>query len=295
MGAILSTLSSVYFGCLMIPLLVVAMLPIYFLKILPISREQRAGYSLMLLQFVWRVSLLLTPWVRRRPQFGYASQMREFGEAVRARGAREEGARPVMLLSNHTSFFDTILIATEIPAGSAYYSRTYMSEKLFRLPVFGTICAACDQFSVDFGGKKGFKVDKEKMKVTQRLVDKHLAGGGLLSFFPEGEMNPSPSKLMLVRYGGMKKALEFDAKIYIFLTCGCPTMWPRKTLMGGRPSTINYSIHCLAPNGAKALASELLENSDDKSKPDYVLLAEHVRSEMQSVLDSLHQLEKKDQ
>jgi 1-acyl-sn-glycerol-3-phosphate acyltransferase len=295
MGAALGTLCSVYFAVALLMPMAVVLVPIQLLKLVPgLSRARRAGYSLMLLQAAWRFSLRVTPWVRFRPDARFAENVRAFGEDVVARGEHQDGARSVMILGNHTSFMDSMLIATEIPAGAAYYSRTYMSEKLFSLPLLGTICAACDQFSVDFGGKQGFKVNKEKMEKTDALVDKHLEAGGLLSFFPEGEINKNPSEIMLVRYGGMKKALAFDAKLYIFLSEGCPQMWPRKTPVGGRPSTIKYSVRCLAPNGARALASELLANSENKSKPGHVLLAEHVRAEMQASLDVLLGLEKKE-
>ena len=103
----------------------------------------------------------------------------------------------------------------------------------------------------------------------------------------EGEINKNPSEIMVVRYGGMKKALKFNSKLYIFISTGCVQIWPRKSPIGGRPGTIKYTIRCLAPNGAKHLAEELLEKSDDKSKPKYALLAEFVQAEMQASLDFL--------
>ena len=288
MGAALGTLCSVYFAVALLMPMAVVLVPIQLLKLVPgLSRARRAGYSLMLLQAAWRFSLRVTPWVRFRPDARFAENVRAFGEDVVARGEHQDGARSVMILGNHTSFMDSMLIATEIPAGAAYYSRTYMSEKLFSLPLLGTICAACDQFSVDFGGKQGFKVNKEKMEKTDALVDKHLEAGGLLSFFPEGEINKNPSEIMLVRYGGMKKALQFDAKMYVFVTNGCHVMWPRKAQISGRPGVANYTIRCVAPEGAQALADKLRKLPGNTDKEDFELLSEHVREIMQGSWDDM--------
>ena len=136
-------------------------------------------------------------------------------------------------------------------------------------------------------GDTDFRVDKEKMESTQRRVDEHIKSGGLLCFFPEGAMNKDPTQIMPVRYGGMKKALQFDAKIYTFVTNGCHVIWPRKAQISGRPGVANYTMLCIAPDGARALADKLRKQPGNKDKKDYELLSEHVQFVMQECWDSM--------
>ena len=149
MDAAIATICSVYFGTVVFVPMAIVYVPIQLLKLVPISQARRAGYSLMLLQAAWRLSMLVTPWVRLEAHSEFIDNMRAFGEDVVARGACQDGTLPVMILANHTSFMDSMLVATQIPSYAAYYSRAYMSEKLFSLPLLGTICAACSLL-VDF-------------------------------------------------------------------------------------------------------------------------------------------------
>ena len=289
MGACLSTLCTVYFGFVVaIPMLLAAALT-KLITMLPLTNAQKCGYSTMIVQAAWRLSLMLTPWIRTYAKGDFVANMRQFSYDVQRRGNKEDGARPVMLLGNHTSFLDTLLTVATVSAGSAFYSRTYMSAHLFKLPVLSTICRACGHFTVDFkgSGDTDFRVDKEKMESTQRRVDEHIKNGGTLCFFPEGAMNKDPTQIMPVRYGGMKKALQFDAKIYTFVTNGCHVIWPRKAQISGRPGVANYTMLCIAPDGARALADKLRKQPGNKDKKDYELLSEHVQFVMQECWDGM--------
>jgi 1-acyl-sn-glycerol-3-phosphate acyltransferase len=289
MGSFLSTLCTVYFGVVVVIPMIVAAVLTKLITLLPLTHAQKCGYSLMVVQAAWRLSLMLTPWIRTYAQGDFVATMRQFSRDVQLRGSKEEGARPVMLLGNHTSFLDTLLTVATLSAGSAYYSRTYMSAHLFKLPVLSTICRACGHFSVDFkgSGDTDFRVDKEKMEKTQQRVDEHIENGGLLCFFPEGAMNKDPTQIMPVRYGGMKKALQFDAKVYVFVTNGCHAVWPRKAQISGRPGVANYTIHCVAPEGARALAGKLRQQPGNEKKEDYEVLSLHVREVMQGCWDNI--------
>ena len=289
MGQALSTIATVYFAIVVIIPMCISAVAIKIMTQLPLSAAQKNGYSIMIMQLAWRISLMLTPWLRSYSQGDFVATMRQFTADVNRRGSKQEGARPVMLLGNHTSFLDTMLTVAKLSTSSAYYSRTYMSAHLFKLPVLSTICRACGHFSVDFkgSGDTDFSVDKDKMKITQGLVDNHIENGGLLCFFPEGAMNKDPTRIMPVRYGGMKKALQFDAKLYVFVTNGCHVIWPRKAQIGGNPGIANYTIRCIAPNGARALVDELRKKKGNKEKEGYALLSEHIQRIMQETWDGL--------
>ncbi len=293
MGALLSVLTRAWFAVtLLIPMALVAGI-LKVLQCVPMDKQVRAGYSLMLVQAAWRISLALSPWLWITAHGeDFAENMRTFSAQVRARGRGEPGAKPVFLLGNHTSFLDTLLTVSRLSMSSAYWSRTYMSNHLFGLPILSTICRACDHFPVHFKGKgdTDFSVDKAKIAETQKLVDAHIERGGLLCFFPEGAMNKDPSKVMPVRYGGMKKALQYDAKLWTFITCGNHVMWPRKAPIGGFPGYGQYAVRCLAPDGCKALVQRLRDTAaseEEKAKSDHQLLSEYVHRTMQNEYDKL--------
>jgi hypothetical protein len=44
---------------------------------------------------------------------------------------------------------------------------------------------------------RGEQVDREKMAQTQLRVDEHIRSGGMLCFFPEGQLNPNPAEIMV--------------------------------------------------------------------------------------------------
>ena len=51
---------------------------------------------------------------------------------------------------------------------------------------------------------------------------------------------------MAFRYGGMKKALEFDAHLFMFTTCGLDKIWPRWEQVGGFPGYVSAVSLCLS-------------------------------------------------
>merc|ERR1712232_798148 len=148
--------------------------------------------------------------------------------------------------------------------------RTYMKNDLFNLPLLGTICRCLGHFPVYFASAEDgkFTLDVNKMESVEKDVDTHLSTGGWLSFFPEGQLNKSPDKLLTLRYGGFKRALEFDAKLTSFVAHGNPKIWPAKAAVGGFPGRVYYSTKVLAPNGTRALAAELRKKAEASASPE---------------------------
>jgi 1-acyl-sn-glycerol-3-phosphate acyltransferase len=197
----------------------------------------------------------------------------------------------VFVLGNHTSFLDTVLTVAKMKRKLMFRSRTYMGAFLFDTPIFATVCRNCGHFPVFFKGSKDgdFRVDRAAQDQVDKRVDAHLNNGGVICFFPEGQVNNEPDELMPFRYGGMKKALENDAHLWTFVTYGCDKIWPRKAPVGGFSGSATYSVQCLAPHGARALVAKLraAAEQEDKAKEDHVLLAEHCRTKMQDQHDKL--------
>lgn len=301
MGAVISTLAQVWFGvALAIPMLTIAIL----IKLLSFCCKKKTlnGLSVILVKFAWQMSLWLTPWIWLTSAKSWSAKLAIMSEQVRKRAEGESNARPVFILGNHTSFLDTVLTITRLPISVAWQARTYMGAHLFKLPILSTICHGCGHFSVPYQGKgdDDFRVDKIEIAKTQKLVDQHIENKGVLCFFPEGAMNGNPSVIREIRYGGMKKALAYDAIIWTFITNGNQVMWPRKKQIGGFAGYGQYALKEISPIGCRALVAKLKKqgSKEDQLKEDYVILSEYIRTEMQSewndLLDGSSQLSKDD-
>jgi hypothetical protein len=67
-----------------------------------------------------------------------------------------------------------------------------MISKLLDLSLFGAIARASGHFTVFFMRTKedgNFKLDKGRMVKVEQDVDAHVAGGGVLFLFPEGQLS----------------------------------------------------------------------------------------------------------
>jgi 1-acyl-sn-glycerol-3-phosphate acyltransferase len=294
MGTFLSTVGRNVFGLILVLNMIWCAALCKLVSLMTfLSPKTRNGYAVVLVHFAWRISLFFSPWISLNKSADYdANSAKMIAEIRKVQEDHAAGKKspPIFVLGNHTSFLDTILTASKLSPFVMFHARTYMGGHLFKLPLLSTICRACGHFPVYFSsGTDGkFAVDREKMAETQKLVDKHTGGGGVLCFFPEGQINGDPDTLMPFRYGGMKKAVEFDAKLWSFVTHGNPEVWPKKAQVGGFPGKIQYSLQCIAADGSSKLISDLrAKNSDLGEKADHVILAEHCRDVMQKDYDCL--------
>lgn len=296
MGAVFSTLGKVAFNLALLVCILKAALLIKVLSIFPrflLPTRIRQGLCLLILKLAFSIPLFFAPWIRRTPAPDFYDQWKQLLLNMDAakQNAKESGAKytPTFILGNHTSFMDTLLSVSEFPSSVLWHARTYASEHLFKMPVLSGILNAVGHFQVHFTGSKDgdFSVDREAMKIVESHVDEHLNQGGVLCFFPEGQMNKNPDELLPLRYGGLKKALQNDARLWSFVTHGCNTCWPRKGALGGAPSKIGYSLKPLAPKGARALLAELRAQGADEAKSDAQVLSEHLHGLMQNQYDVL--------
>mmetsp|Transcript_1125 Transcript_1125/g.2331 ORF Transcript_1125/g.2331 Transcript_1125/m.2331 type:complete len:338 (+) Transcript_1125:3-1016(+) len=269
-----------------------------FMKVvhcLPLSKSQREGLCILVVQAAWRLTFLFAPWVWCTALGGEAEQWRALLEIVdrSAAKARADGGpqRPVFVLGNHSSFLDAVLSACVMPARVLRRCRTYMDQHLFKTPVLATICRCIGHFPVHFksGADGVFKVDSPKMELVEKQVDEHLGMGGWLCFFPEGQVNKNPDTLLPFRFGGMKRALDADALLVSFVCHGNSTIWPHGQLVGGHPGKVRHSVELLAPDGARALVAQLRTEgrAEEVELKDHELLARRAHERMQAQYDEL--------
>jgi len=295
MGAMLGSLArSVYaVGLLGNMLWTTALMNIVHLA--PMSKAWKEGVCLVLTQLAWRIALLFAPWMSIQGDDDYAEQwglvlslMDEYdSEDVREGKPR----RPLFVLANHTSFFDTVLGVAKLPVQVLWRCRTYMAGHLFSFPILSTIGKSVGHFPVYFASDEDgvFKVDAKKMEPVEKRVDSYLQGGGWLSFFPEGQVNKNPEKIMPFRFGGMKKAIEYDARIVQMVFRGNEQVWPRKCQVGGFPGKVRYSMRPIAPDGARAFVQMARAEGakEEVDIPDHAILAKRGQQLMQEQYEAL--------
>lgn len=287
----IGTILQVCFGLTLVGNLLWSAALCKLLQFVPMGKRFRQGLSLMLVQVAWRLSLALAPWMWCASGKGYTENWKLVLESAKD--------KPVFILGNHCSFFDTVLSASVFYPSVLWRCRCYMDKALFKIPVLGTICNSIGHFPVYFASAKEgeFKTDKDKNAVVDVMCDEHLSHGGWLCFFPEGQINKNPDEIQVFRYGGMKKALTFDARLILFTAVGNTTVWPRKAQVGGLPGRVAYGAKALAPKGSKALVEELRAKMSDSEKeeakkkcpesPEACMLAEYARDVMQKEYEDL--------
>ena len=123
MGQVLSTIPRVLFGVNTAAGLIAAAVLIKVLKLVPrflITTRYKQGLSLVILKFAWKVSLLLTPWVRIMPAADVRTQWRTLYKDLKLADEEAkttgEDFHPTFVLGNHTSFLDTMLTVSEMPS-----------------------------------------------------------------------------------------------------------------------------------------------------------------------------------
>lgn len=144
---------------------------------------------------------------------------------------------PHVLMVNHTSFFDSILVMWMSPPTYFARTKTLFKASLRKMPLLGTMAWGCGMFPVYFKSDESaaFDVDREKQAAVAASIRSFLSVGNRgLSLFPEGMINRHPEQLNTFRIGSFSYAIEHKLPIYYVVTWGCDKVWPVGKLGGGR-------------------------------------------------------------
>lgn len=156
--------------------------------------------------------------------------------------------RPVLIIANHASFFDIVLITLLLPLQKLTKIKMLVSHKLFKAPGLGQIV-----YCMGHLGVPNYRPDNDEAREKFRSVmrarleefEEHVSAGGYGGWFPEGKLNPGDtSKLLRFRKGGFQPAVRIDAELWCITTCGNAVSWPGKG-WGGKPARIGARIHLL--------------------------------------------------
>ena len=103
------------------------------------------------------------------------------GSPVRVEGNAIEPHYPCVVVANHSSYLDGIILTAALPAGFTYLIKDEMS----RVPIAGFILRRLGSAFVD-------RDDRNDRQRTARALHSLATRGSALGFFPEGTFDKSP-------------------------------------------------------------------------------------------------------
>lgn len=264
---------------LTLPPYVVALVAVTTAKCRPLAANSfRRRAVLATTCLAWRMLFLLCCWVRIRVDGLYA-----------LRSGLGATGRPAIIIANHSSFMDTILLVTFMPVSKIVDMKMMVSSHLLKMPVLGTIVAAMGHKAVPFksGGPSGtFEVDKELMAVRQKELQDHVAAGGLAGWFPEGTINKGDIReVKTFRAGGFTLAVHVDVEIWCVAFQGNTACWPATAAVGGRPAKIGVKIFKLCDSSHSLILNSNIDLSDDRAAS--LQLANCAHGKVQLLVDQL--------
>mmetsp|Transcript_124993 Transcript_124993/g.266800 ORF Transcript_124993/g.266800 Transcript_124993/m.266800 type:complete len:326 (-) Transcript_124993:101-1078(-) len=203
------------------------------------------------------------------------------------KGAGRAG-RPVFAVSNHASFLDFPVICAYLPWNLTGDMKTLMASGHLRLPLLGRLAHAVGHMPVPFRNshtRGDFSVDKEKMAEIMERVDAHVASGGHIGLFPEGDLNKDWKTLKRFRAGGLEIAIRHDMEVWGWVIAGTADSWPVGEMLGGSPARVTMSAELLYSSASEA--GKRLAGPDSDLRAQAEAMAEDMRATMQRMMDSL--------
>lgn len=233
-----------------------------FGRLLGIAPTRRQGWT------TWWLNCCLAGWLRCNPHVSIKID----AESSR-RWRAVPTTSPSVVLMNHTSFADAIVIGYHASWTYRANVKVVYKASLKNIPVFGKTFLLGGHFPVYFKGQADgdFSVDGRQAAVAVDMAT-YLGDGGRLMLFPEGVVNKTPAELQPFRHGTFKLLCAAKCPVYLLTMSGCEDLWPRTATVGGLPATVRMSF---VP----------FETNYDEEDP--AAMASRARAAMQRELDKL--------
>lgn len=154
--------------------------------------------------------------------------------------------KPSVMLMNHTSFCDALIIGYYAPIGYQSSCRVMYMRSLAKIPVVGACWPLGQHFPVYFlRNEEGkFSVDVEKQKAVTEDMIAYLKRGGRLMLFPEGAVTKTPDgPLQPFRHGTFKLLVEQKVPVYTLCLYGVHQTWPHNAALGGYAADVAMSVN----------------------------------------------------
>jgi len=219
----------------------------------------------------WRVALVLCFWIGIRI---------EGAEAMRVNMGST--GKPCIIVANHTSFLDTVLLVAFMPLAKVGKVKMMASSHLLEMPCIGRIVSAMGHLDVPS------ESTEELMAERQQILEDHLRRGGIAGWFPEGKMNPGDThKVQTFRADGMAMAVRVDVEVWCVAFVGNSRCWPRKAAVGGFPSRLGASIFRLCDSTHGLLEEAALPEGADDEQAKSTYLANRAQAEIKTKVFAL--------
>jgi 1-acyl-sn-glycerol-3-phosphate acyltransferase len=124
------------------------------------------------------------------------------GFHVSVKGLENIPPKPLIIASNHTSYFDIFIALGYLPLNFSFV----MKEELFKIPIFGWAVKTLGYFPINRKNPRSAARSMEAM--TQ-----FLRGGGTLLIYPEGTRNTTAEPLLPFKRGMERLAKQAQTAI----------------------------------------------------------------------------------
>jgi len=230
--------------------------------------------------FQWRLALWLVCWIR--------IQRQGFKEAARAVSG---SSRPAVIIANHLSMMDAIMLLSAAPPSLAPRVKVFASGRLLKIPIVGTLVRSMGHLFVPFttsSAEAGMQVDKDKMQVVQQALEDHVRAGGVAAWFPEGALNKGdPAEPAQFRAGGFVLPARVDVEIWGIAFLGTGDCWPPTENFGGRPSRVWASCFKIHSSSHDVLSGEMGGPGLEDERAASLYLAEFCHAQIRSEVRQL--------
>ena len=153
-------------------------------RVLHLAYGSYAWLTLLAIVVPLGIVLSVTPGVMRRRRLARAAARLFFaaiGSPIRVEGSNVEPHYPCVVVANHASYLDGMILTAALPAGFTYLIKYQMS----RVPLAGFILRRLGSAFVD-------RDDRHDRNRTARALHTLATRGSALGFFPEGTFDRSP-------------------------------------------------------------------------------------------------------
>jgi 1-acyl-sn-glycerol-3-phosphate acyltransferase len=219
-----------------------------------VNRIVHAGYgcyawlALLAITIPTCVVLAATPGLTRRRRVARGAARLFFaciGTPVRVEGGAVEPHYPCVVVANHASYLDGIILTAALPAGFTYL----IKQQMTRVPIAGFLLRRLGSAFVDRG-------DHGDRRRTARAMLTLAAQGSALGFFPEGTFDAVPG-LKPFQLGAFSAAARANLPVVPIVIHGARRMLPAGRLLPA-PGALRVRICEPVRSSGDASARELM-------------------------------------
>jgi 1-acyl-sn-glycerol-3-phosphate acyltransferase len=210
-----------------------------------------AWLALLVLATLTCLMLAVTPGLRRRRALARRMSQLFFaaiGSPVRVEGAAIEPHYPCIVVANHASYLDGIILTAALPPGFTYL----IKQQMLRVPIAGYILRRLGSAFVDRASHG------DRQRIARTLLGR-ARNGDALGFFPEGMFDATPG-LKRFQPGAFSAAARAGLPIVPIVIYGSRHKLPAGRLLAA-PGPLRIRICEPVPSGDQTSPEALIRQT----------------------------------